>query len=71
MGWKMGLLRDDKIDEIRMIWSEEEEEELAADSAAGSLDVGVPDSPAYSTRKRTALPSRGIFLRTWRECGRM
>ena len=54
MGWKMGLLRDSDNDDIVMSGSGEEKEDSAKESDAGSLHVGVPNSPAYSTRKRTA-----------------
>ncbi len=33
---------------------EKKKEDSAKESEAGSLYVGVPNSPAYSTRKRTA-----------------
>ena len=54
MGWKMGLLRDSDNDDIVMSGSGEEKEDSAKELDAGSLHVGVPNSPAYSTRKRTA-----------------
>ena len=61
MGWQMGLLRDEKIlDNMKSANEKEEgEEEEEKDLEAGSPDVKVPNSPAYSTKKRTAQSPKG------------